>query len=79
VKAPAFYGKRFEHDKSVFHDDMQFDYLPFNPEYCVYFEMGDFASLAGLHVSPGKVEPAFAPDGRALHLSLDCFWIKPRS
>ena len=43
-------------------------YIPFNPEYCVYFEMGDFASLAGLHVSPGKVEPAFAPDGRGLTL-----------
>jgi len=38
--------------------------------------MGDFASLAGLHVSPGKVEPAFAPDGRALHISLDHIWIK---
>jgi hypothetical protein len=40
-------------------DIMQFDYLPFHPEYCVFFENGDFASLAGIAVTPGVIEPPF--------------------
>jgi hypothetical protein len=44
--------------------DPLFDYIPFSPDNCIFFEVGDYTSLKGLELDAGhgKLIPDFAPD-----------------
>jgi hypothetical protein len=47
---------------SALAEDVPLDYLAFTPDHCVFFEVGDFASLESLHTSEGMMEPGFQSD-----------------
>ena len=44
--------------------DPLFDYVPFSPDNCIFFEVGDYTSLSDLEldVGKGKLIPDFASD-----------------
>lgn len=42
--------------------DRMFDYVPFSPDNCIYFEVGDHTSLQNLELDKGKLIPEFASD-----------------
>ncbi|KAK3256637.1 hypothetical protein CYMTET_34233, partial [Cymbomonas tetramitiformis] len=41
--------------------DVILDYLPFSPDNCVFYEVGDHASLQEIHLSHGDLQPQFEP------------------
>ena len=47
---------------SALAEDVPLDYLAFTPDHCVFFEVGDFASLGSLATSEGMLEPGFQSD-----------------
>eukprot|EP00854_Cymbomonas_tetramitiformis_P002217 gene2217-2927_t len=46
------------------------EFLPFSPDYCVYFNTVDSAALASLAVSAGKLQPHFDPQVHTYHIVL---------